>query len=464
MFSIAYTVIRFCILCSDSQGFCCACPSFGGDDIARGYRECSYSLSWLSEGTPGSAHCLRYDETWWYRGYRIGKYQVDFQLQVHIHQTYKSYSNTTEEELNSTSTTSLVLSPSQMSARNSDIHIEMVGDFASYAEIESLRDHWLMIPIQPGLSPNEIFSSNLDMWMVFPSSKVSTQGECDKIGVSYTSFKFQPDRCSKPFGSCLSNQIYHFEMEDQSRLSRGLTPLYNIQRYGGGPANQGQMSQVADGLSLKLPLIQMRTSLVQLTIKADDLQYVTNIGQGVVVSSGICNYAGTACGQFEAISEIGYLQVLINNTITEDAMIYVSVMNCSANILPVLQQSAAVKGLGIKRFTFQLRATTDLASNCSCNITVSNALAVITDTAFVEFSLSNTKYSPQPDQSEIDDLVRCSVFVAPVSKLPCMLFFFFRLKSLEIRLNSSHAEACAQTYLIFDVRSLSDAGEDLSRD
>lgn len=392
--------------CSDSQGFCCKCPTFGGDDIARGYRDCSYSLAWLSEGIPGSAHCLRYDDNWWYRGYQIGEYQIDFEVQVHIHKTYRVGGNTTHEQSNSTSTTTLVLSPSQMSAQSSEIHVEMIGDFASYAEIESLRNHWLMIPLQPGLSPNEIFSSNLGMWMIFPSSKVSTQGECDKIGVSYTSFKFQSDRCSKPFASCLANQIYNYDVEDQSRLSEGLTPLYNIQRYGGGPANQGQLKQLSNGLSLKLPLMQMRTSLVQLSIRADDLQYVTNVGWGMIVDTGMCNFAGTECGHFEAISEIGYLQVFVNNTSTEDAMIYVSVVNCSSNILPVLQQRAAVKGLGEKSFTFEVKATTDFASNCTCNVTISNSLAVVTDSKLVHFSLLDTKYSPQPDQSNIDDLVR----------------------------------------------------------
>lgn len=402
------TPIFFLLRCSDSQGFCCKCPTFGGDDIARGYRDCSYSLAWLSEGTPGSAHCLRYDDSWWYRGYQIGQYQIDFEIQVHIHQSSESHQNTTGEQASSTSTSTLILSPSQMSALSlqEGIHVQMVGDFASYAEIESLRNHWLMIPVQPGLSPNEIFSSNLDMWMVFPPSKVSTSGECDKIGVSYSSFKFQSNPCSRPFESCLTNQIYHFEMGDQSRMSEGLKPLYNIQRFGGGSANEGQLRQLSNGLSLKLPLMQIRTSLVQLSIKADNIQYVTNVGQGTIVAASICNFAGTECGQFEAISENGYLNILVNNTIAGDAMIHVSVINCSANIFPVLQHSAAVKGLSTRKFTFEIRATTDLTSNCTCNIVVSNSMSVVTDTRTIEFSLLPTKYSPQPDQSDIDDLVR----------------------------------------------------------
>ena len=124
-----------------------------------------------------------------------------------------------------------------------DVVAELVGDFAAYAELSSLRDHWLMIPVQPGLSPNQIFTSNLDMWSIFEQSLVSTNGECDKIGVSYTAFRYQTEACDRPFGSCLNNQIFHYEMEDQARAARGLSPLYNIRRYGGGTDNVGQALQ-----------------------------------------------------------------------------------------------------------------------------------------------------------------------------------------------------------------------------
>lgn len=338
-------------------------------------------------------------------------YQIDFEVQIHIEKTHQIHDNLTDaQETPESSTKTLVLSPSQMTARSKQdgIQVEMIGDFASYAELESLRDHWLMIPIQPGLSPNEIFSSNLNMWMVFPPSLVSTIGECDKIGVSYTSFKFQSDRCSRPFESCLSNQIYHYQLEDQLRLSKGLKPLYNIQRFGGGQANQGQLRELSSGLSLKLPLKQMRTSLIQVSIKADGFRYVRNVGHGVIVEASICNFAGTKCGEFEAISENGYIEVHVNNTFAEDAMLHVSLINCSSGIMPVLQNSAAVKGLSMRKFTFKIQATTDLALNCSCNIIVSNALAAITDSRIITFSLAQTRYSPQQEQSDIDDKVRCT--------------------------------------------------------
>ncbi len=381
------------------------CPFWGSqENIPRGYRDCSYSLSWLTEGTPGSAHCLRFDDNWWYRGYRIGKYQLDFQIQVSIQNMEnhsENYPQTSEQEL-------ISLSPSQTSHTSSigNMHAELVGDFASYQEIESLRNYWVMVPVQPGLSPNEIFTRNRDMWLILPPSLVSTSGECDKVGVSYSSFRYQIDGCQRPLGTCLSNQIYDFEMEDRSRVEEGLEPLYNIRRYGGGSDNLDQISEKNPGLILSLPMKQMRSSVVVLSINADSVRFVTQVGRGIISGANICTFDGITCGQFQAIAGRGYLQVNVNNTSKNDAMFHVSVVNCSAEIVPILQVNAAVQGKQTKTFMFEVQSQTDIASNCSCTVVVKNALAEVTDTLPVRFQLTQTDYSPNSEQSDIEDKVR----------------------------------------------------------
>ena len=407
---------------ADSQGFCCKCPSFGGEKIYRGFRDCSYSVSWMLEGTPSSAHCLRYDDNWWYRGYQIGTYQIDFEIQIQITRsatvhadevdsatprpssetTVDAIDNATLATLDEGATTfsgkdtseTLTLSPVQTIATSSrgDVLAELVGDFAAYAELSSLQGHWLMIPVQPGLSPNQILSSNLDMWSIFDSSMVSATGdECDKIGVSYTSFRYHTDACNRPFGSCLNNQIFHFEVEDQSRMSRGLVPLYNVQRYGGGSTNIGQAHQRADGLVLKLPMTSMRSSVVTLSIVADELNFVTNAGRATIAYASLDDFA--------AIHESGILRVSVNNTMNKPAMFYVSVINCTADLLPILQQSAAIEGGATRGFEFSVRAKTDLATtNATCSVIVANALGVVTDRQTIQFSMNATMYGPLADQ------------------------------------------------------------------
>ncbi len=397
----------------DSQGFCCKCPSFGGDSIYRGFRDCSYSMSWVLDGAASSAHCLRYDDNWWYRGYQIGTYQIDFQIQVHID----------APTLNTTET--LTLSPVRTVAPSGrgDVVAELVGDFAAYAELSSLRDHWLMIPVQPGLSPNQIFTSNLDMWSIFEQSLVSTNGECDKIGVSYTAFRYQTEACDRPFGSCLNNQIFHYEMEDQERAARGLSPLYNIRRYGGGTDNVGQALQGPDGLLLKLPMAQMRSSVVTLSIKADDMTFVTNAGRATIVDASL--------DEFAAIDESGRLRVSVNNTSAKPAMFHVSVVNCTAELLPMLQQSAAVEAGGLRTFEFDVRARTDLAAtNATCAVVVSNALGDVTDTRAVNFTMTATAYAPLPEQGTPDgsdptgdppQFLACSARCPNILSLKCSL-------------------------------------------
>lgn len=373
---------------ADSQGFCCKCPSFGGENIYRGFRDCSYSLSWLIDGIPSSAHCLRFDEAWWYRGYQIGTYQIDFEIQIHI-----SRPNNESLGITPNHTETLVLSPARtiVASSQGDIVAQLLGDFAAYAEISSLEGYWLMIPVQPGSSPNQILSSNLDMWSIFQPSMVSTNGDCNKIGVSYSSFRFQSSACERPFGTCLDNQIFHFEVEDQSRIERGLNPLYNIKRYGGGTANVGQVHERSENLVLKLPLTQMRSSIVTLSMKADSITYVTHVGQAQIVSATM--------EDFMAIEESGQLLVILNNTSTKPAVFHVSVINCTDSVLPILEQSAALDAGGTQTFRFAVEAQTDITSmNATCSITVSNAIGVITDQRLVRFSVTSTAYDPLPNQ------------------------------------------------------------------
>lgn len=327
----------------------------------------------------------------------------------------ENYPQTSRREL-------ISLSPSQTSHTSSigNMHAELVGDLASYQEIVSLKDYWVMVPVQPGLSPNEIFTSNRDMWLILPPSLVSTSGECDKVGVSYSSFRYQTNGCQRPIGSCLSNQIYDFEMQDRYRVEEGLEPLYNIRRYGGGSDNPEQISENSHGLILSLPLKQMRSSVVVLSINADSVRFVTQVGHGIISGAAICTFDGDTCGQFQAISGRGYLQVHVNNTSTNDAMFHVSVVNCSAEIVPILQISAAVQGMHMETFMFEVQSRTDIASNCSCTVVVKNALAEVTDTLSVLFRLTPTDYTPNSEQSDIEDKVRSASYHPAILFCSCI--------------------------------------------
>ena len=359
-------------------------------------------------GRPGSAHCLRYDDNWWYRGYAIGNYRLDFEIQVHVTRSRPNQTSGETTRIESPwETETISLSPSRMSATSSDnsIYVELLGDLASYAELESFKDYWLMIPVQPGVSPNEIFSMNLDMWTIFPPSKVSTTGDCDKIGVDYAHFRHQVSKCDAELGSCLQNQIYDFELEDERRIKQGLEPLFNIRKYGGGYENKNQIQNSGPGLSLKLPVKQIRSSIVVLTLKADDVHFITNIGQGAIEEIKLCHNSSGICDTFEAITGVGFLEVTLRNNGTIDAAFLISIINCTSGILPVLEQRASLKAGESSSLVFELQAEFDVAFNASCLIQIRNALGIATDQRRVSFSIGQTKYNPIPDQSDLGNKV-----------------------------------------------------------
>lgn len=410
---------------SDSQGFCCLCPQFGGDPIPRGFRRCNWAVTWIGGGIPGSAHCLRYDDNWWYRGYKIGTYQLEFDVQIQIN-TSSIIGNTSlsppflaTNSSASTSTTQfnelLAVNPSRTFVTNTNrsVAVRLLGDLDSYKQIQILDGQWLLIPVQPGLAPNEIFTSNLDMWIVLPSEMVSMTGECDRIGVDYTSFRYQTNGCARPIGSCLSNQIYDLGQADAARVAAGLEPLYNITRFGGGWSNARQIAAGAagGGLSLRLPLKGVRTSLVTLEVRADELQYVVNRAPAKIISSQVCTFDKITCGGFQSIAGKGLLLVEVKNIGSIAADYRASVTSCSDGVLPVIEQFSSILPGNSYNFTFDLMMETDLEGNRTCTVIVTDSTGLIADSSMVNFYTNATVYEPPPDQSDLGNKVRCCIHI-----------------------------------------------------
>jgi hypothetical protein len=59
---------------------------------------------------------------------------------------------------------------------------------------------------------------------------------------------------------------------------------------------------------LNLPLTGIRTSLVTLTVAADDVALTVNRSPAQILSVQVCTYANASCGGFEAMTSRGYLQ------------------------------------------------------------------------------------------------------------------------------------------------------------
>ncbi len=331
----------------------------------------------------------------------------------------------------------LEVTPSRGFVLNGDrsVSVRLLGDLDSYRQIQSLDGHWVMIPVQPGVDPNSIYTQNQDMWVILPPTMVSTTGECDKIGVSYAAFRIQSEKCDRPIGSCLRNQIYDLGEEDNARIAGGMEPLYNITRYGGGFSNKDQVKDAGTGeggLSLRLPIKGIRTSLVTLEVKADDVQLVVNRAPGKILSSEVCTFDGVRCGGFTAISGTGFLNIKVQNTGAVAAEFRAGILGCSGGVLPAVEEYAAIAPSGTHNFTFDIRMESDQEGNRTCTVVVTDSAGDIADSTLVSFYTNSTVYEPPPDQSDLGDkpgnpgdppdFKRCSRLCPNLFNIKCLIF------------------------------------------
>ncbi|KAL4528472.1 hypothetical protein Ndes2437A_g03041 [Nannochloris sp. 'desiccata'] len=371
----------------DSQGFCCTCPTF-----AATARSPSSTVAIIAAASP----------------------------------TAVSSSSSSQEELR--------INPSRGFVLNSDrsVSARLLGDLDSYRQIQNLDGHWVMIPVEPGVDPNSIYTQNEDMWVILPPTMVTTTGECDKVGVGYTAFRIQSEKCDQPLGSCLRNQLYDLGEEDNARVASGMEPLYNISRYGGGKRNLDQIQESADNLSLRLPIKGIRTSLVTLEVKADDVQLVVNRAPGKILSSEVCTFDGVHCGGFTAISGTGFLKVKVQNTGAVAAEFRAGILGCSGGVLPAVEEYASIAPASTHDFSFDLRMESDQEGNRTCTVVVTDAAGDIADSTLVSFYTNATVYEPPPDQSDLGDkpgipgdppnFNKCSTLCPNLFNIKCLIF------------------------------------------
>ncbi|CAI7925839.1 unnamed protein product, partial [Closterium sp. NIES-54] len=125
------------------------------------------------------------------------------------------------------------------------------------------------------------FTSDTSGWLLVDKERYSLDGsECSKVGTSFSAFRFEPDRCQRSVGSCLSNQLLDFAQPNGS-------------------------------LSIALVVTQRLNSLITLEIAADDVTFIKNRSPGRIVS--------VAAPLFEAMSSEGRVDIRIANSGSLDA-------------------------------------------------------------------------------------------------------------------------------------------------
>jgi len=205
---------------------------------------------------------------------------------------------------------------------------------------------------------------------------------CNKIGVSYEAFRLQPSACSAPVGTCLSAQPDDYFQEDDQKRARGEVGQYLLEFVAGAEASVVRIDDSSSNLLLQISMGVIETSVITLTVSADDLVFISNRSPGRILVAYV--------EPFESLSRDGVLVARVANVGTLAADYDITVGECSSNISPILSQRVSLAVAQEKELRFAIYTTTYLAAENYCKISMYNALGGLEHFLVFNFSTSAT--------------------------------------------------------------------------
>ncbi|KAM9951821.1 hypothetical protein ACTFIT_002506 [Dictyostelium discoideum] len=282
------------------------CKDTPSDHTCPGATEINANLGCSLLGSQSSsAHCLSFSPMK-YDVYNIAKTQVEYKITATL--TYSYNQNPITQDI--------ILSNSNPMGMDSfsQAMIRIVGDFQSSTQINQFTDKKVVFPYN---QPNSINTAMLLDQNFFDLSGLT----CNKIGVSYSAFQNQPNKCAALFGSCLQNQIADYYNADVTLISNGKKGNYIASQFGTKVAGD------QNSRSLKIRFDESHRTMLTITLKADSLQYRVDISPGKIISYQI--------DRFESMSKNGILRVKVQNIGTINSDYTLAIVNCSGDINPI---------------------------------------------------------------------------------------------------------------------------------
>jgi hypothetical protein len=316
-----------------------------------------------------TSSCLKFDDLW-YNAFEIGLGETTYKLSL----TVSFYNKTTNLQVDETA----ILSPQSTVASSADGQVlgQIVGDLASFKAAPVLADNLFFYPSYPPSHPRvqEGYAGS----MVLDKLKVDLTGASpNKVGVSFLGFQSQANACGSTAGSGLQNQLEDYYQADKDRVTRGLAPRSFASRFGNDYVRRGDGERF---LSYKTEF--PGNTVVSLSINADSIAFVTNNSPGKISAAYVL--------EFESLSKNGVMHVLVSNIGAIAADFYVSVIECTPNILPVLEQK---RSIGVYRsiwVDFAIVSTVELGSvDNRCIVELKDSLFQVQDRVVVYFNTSD---------------------------------------------------------------------------
>uniref|UniRef100_A0A6T6MS87 Generative cell specific-1/HAP2 domain-containing protein n=1 Tax=Timspurckia oligopyrenoides TaxID=708627 RepID=A0A6T6MS87_9RHOD len=372
----------------DSQGFCCECglnDYLGiGSDVARAAKECSF-FSVFGSSSDHSSHCLRFDPLW-YSVFSIGAPDVLFDIQLNVstcnlnrtaadNRITQSAQNETDngtEALENCSWTAYELGPESPVAysEENDVQMRLLGDYAAWQGTTELGNKYFLWPDTCDEFTEECIarisknpeSDEVGRWMLVDRHLITEDGsECNKIGVSHSAFRNQPNPCIQPKNACLFNQPQHLYEEDLELEMQGLAGNYFIRWF-------GELS--LDDMFTENPKLYYETDRYQnsellVSFPADYLFESISVSSGVISNATIY--------PFDAYSKNGNLNVSVINRGFRAAEFTVDV-ECIPDIAPILSKPVFIPAQDQTDITFGIQAESVLGKEHHCFVSLSDSI------------------------------------------------------------------------------------------
>ena len=410
-----------------SQGFCCKCSAlslFGLGATEIRSADAGISCSLLN-AQAASAHCMRLDALW-YSAYEILAPSVDFNIPVSVSycpasavggaaasgkQTFdaeQAGNATSRDMLFASAECSSIftnLSPSNpvgcLATKIVDgriridssaealcnIEFSLEGDFAAWEGTPDLSSKLLVRPATctPASSPGciERVHGPAARWMLLPMTAFGS--ECNKIGVGWSSFRTQGDRCGMPAQSCLGQQIEDFYNADMEKIAAGVPPDYMLTDLPFGKLLVGSEWRT----QLNFQTDRFQKSVVNMYISADSIAFVRNVSPGEIVFA--------QASAFESLSGTGRATVGMRNLGMIESAFTVA-LSCSSAVqtIPSRQVSLAVTAQSVleaangynpvSNTTFALRVANEEEAAHGCVVSLFDAKQTIVDTKTFNFT------------------------------------------------------------------------------
>ncbi|XP_052168258.1 protein HAPLESS 2-B isoform X4 [Oryza glaberrima] len=197
--------------------------------------------------------------------------------------------------------------------------------------------------------------------------------ECNKIGVGYKAFRSQPNFCSSPLDSCLGDQLSKFWEIDKNRVNNSQPPQYVVL----GKFERINQYPNAGVHTFSVGIPEVLNTNLMIELSADDIEYVYQRSSGKIISINISS--------FEALSQVGSARVKTKNIGRLEAS-YSLTFDCLSGINPVEEQYFIMKPDEKLIRTFDLRSSTDQASNYTCQ-------AILKASDFSELDRKESRFS-----------------------------------------------------------------------